>query len=383
MHTIIHFAADTITYDEPTIPLEPNKTQTEPLAIHIWCIHHQNNNIGTINQINTINTIIENLQISQYHTQTTPPTPPYTKVNKNTKWNKLIYPPYNNPQNIDIISLPNFEINTILKFLPQYSYYTDGSFVPPKEADDGHWKKEKAGYGIYNPSKPDVQISKRLPGLQTCFRAELMAIHETLSLITTKYINEPAHIFTDCLNCIHVLNTQLKYPTQQNNHADKTILKEMVEMLKKRTQPTTIYKVKAHAKINGNEHADQLAKEGTMKRNYQFAANPHEFAHTTPYYFQKDTWPGRNKRPDKGPVRCLEEYIKKYDRKNNLEILAEDFPNINKWTTNSIIDNEMSNDFWNNLEITDSQKTSILKFRTGQYMGNAKKQLIFGIQRFP
>ena len=38
---------------------------------------------------------------------------------------------------------------------------------------------------------------------------------------------------------------------------------------------------------------------------------------------------------------------------------------------------------WNNPEIIDSQKTSILKFRTGQYMGNAKKQLIFGIQRFP
>ena len=43
----------------------------------------------------------------------------------------------------------------------------------------------------------------------------------------------------------------------------------------------------------------------------------------------------------------------------------------------------MSNDFWNNPEITDAQKTSILKFRTGQYMGNARKQLIFGIQRFP
>ena len=145
-----------------------------------------------------------------------------------------------------------------------------------------------------------------------------MALHETLSIITTKYINEPAHIFTDCLNCIHVLNTQLKHPTQQNNHADKTILEEMLKMLKKQTQPTTIYKVKAHNKINGNEHADQLAKKGTMKRDYQFAVNPHEFAHTTPYYFQKDTWPSNIKQPDKGPVRCLERYIKKHDQENNL-----------------------------------------------------------------
>jgi hypothetical protein len=154
-------------------------------------------------------------------------------------------------------------------------------------------------------------------------------------------------------------------------------------MLKKRTQPTTIYKVEAHAKINGNEQADKLAKDATKKRDYKFAAKPHEFAHTTPYHFQKDIWPSPNKRSDKGLVRCLDAYIKRYDRENNLEILAENFPYINKWTMNPIIDNEISNDFWNISEITDSQKTSILKFRTGQYMENATKQLIFDIQRFP
>jgi hypothetical protein len=63
-HTIIHFAADTITYDVPTISNEPNKTSNETRAIHILCIHHQHNNIGTTNQINTINTTIGNLQIS-------------------------------------------------------------------------------------------------------------------------------------------------------------------------------------------------------------------------------------------------------------------------------------------------------------------------------
>jgi hypothetical protein len=50
---------------------------------------------------------------------------------------------------------------------------------------------------------------------------------------------------------------------------------------------------------------------------------------------------------------------------------------------NQDIDNELSNNFWSNPTIIDSQKTCILKFRTGQYMGNAKKQLFFGIERFP
>jgi ribonuclease HI len=117
-------------------------------------------------------------------------------------------------------------------------------------------EKKKVGYGIYNPIKAEIHISKRLSGLQTSFRAELMAIHKTLRIITTKYTNEPAHIFTDCLNCLYVLNTEIKHPTHHNNHADKTILTSMVKMLKSRTQPTTIYNVKAYTNIDGNEQAD-------------------------------------------------------------------------------------------------------------------------------
>jgi hypothetical protein len=84
-HVLAHFTADTITYDEPTNPQATNKPQIEPLAIHIYCIHHQTQNIGTTNQINTIKIIIDNLQITQYHIQKAPPTPQNTPVNKNTK----------------------------------------------------------------------------------------------------------------------------------------------------------------------------------------------------------------------------------------------------------------------------------------------------------
>jgi ribonuclease HI len=186
-------------------------------------------------------------------------------------------------------------------------------------------EEKKTGYGIYNPTKAELRISKRLSGLQTNFRAKLMAIYKTLRLITTKYTNEPAHIFTNCLNCLYVLNTQIKHPTHYNNHADKTILTSMVEMLKSRTQPTTIYKVKTYKNIDGNEQANQLAKQGAKKR-YKFAAKSYEFAHTTPYYFQKDTWPGPNKRLDKGPLRCLETYITKHDRVNNLKTMSKTIP---------------------------------------------------------
>ena len=49
---------------------------------------------------------------------------------------------------------------------------------------------------------------------------------------------------------------------------------------------------------------------------------------------------------------------------------------------NPNIDNELSNTLWSNPTITGAQKTNILKFRTCQYMGNARKKLFFGRERF-
>ena len=113
-----------------------------------------------------------------------------------------------------------------------------------------------------------------------------MAIHATLKIINKEYPHEPAYIFTDCLKGLYVIKTQIKHPTLHNNHLDKTILQEIVEFLQQRTQPTTLYKVQAHTNIEGNEKADELAKEGREKEHID-AINPHEFAHSTPYYYQK------------------------------------------------------------------------------------------------
>ena len=140
-----------------------------------------------------------------------------------------------------------------------------------------------------------------------------MAIHQTIQKFNNEFPNEPPHIFTDCLNDLYIIKTQIKHPTQQN-HPNKTILKEIVEMLQRRIQPTIMYKVRAYANIEGNEKADKLAKVGREKGHYD-AINPHEFAHATPYYYQKDWWYSMLETPDKGSIRFQEKYIIKYDRK--------------------------------------------------------------------
>jgi hypothetical protein len=161
-HVIAHFAADTITYEELTIPPELNITRKESSTLQIFCIHHQNNNIGTYKQMKLLKDIADNLQILQSRTQIAPPTPSNITVNSSKKWSKSNYPnipPYNN---IPAPKLPNYQTNLPLKFHPQFSYYTDGSFTKPKEITPGEWRRERVGYGIYSPK--GLNIANRLHG---------------------------------------------------------------------------------------------------------------------------------------------------------------------------------------------------------------------------
>jgi hypothetical protein len=87
--------------------------------------------------------------------------------------------------------------------------------------------------------------------------------------------------------------------------------------------------------------------------------------------------------PYKGPIRNLQEYIDKSDRKYNLETLANSFPNIRKWILDKNIDKTTSTDFWIHPEVTDSQITYLCKFQYNQYMSNACKQLFFGPILYP
>jgi hypothetical protein len=87
--------------------------------------------------------------------------------------------------------------------------------------------------------------------------------------------------------------------------------------------------------------------------------------------------------PDKGPIRHLGKYIIKNDKKHNLTIIATQTQQLHKWLDNKDIDKTLSNDFWKNPTIMDKQKTCLIKFRTGQYMGHARKQLFFGKNAYP
>ena len=226
--------------------------------------------------------LANNLQITQSHTLTAPPTPSNTTVNPSKKWSKLNYLQIVAHNTTLAPQLPNYQTNLPLKFHPQFSYYNDGCFIKPKEIAPGVWRRERAGYGIYSPK--GLNITKRLHGNQNILRVEMIAIHKTLRIINTQYPNEPAFIFTNSLNVLYLLNTQIKHPTLYNSHPDQTTLVSMVQIPQNRTQPITLYKVRAHNNIEGNEKADKLAKEG-LKLEHIIATHLYEHAHATPYYY--------------------------------------------------------------------------------------------------
>jgi hypothetical protein len=149
-HVIIYFPLDTIIYIEPTIPPKLNKEpRVEILAVRILCIYHKNTTIDIPNLESKLLQITTKLQLNPPYIQTQPPTPTNTKVHKHPKWNKSSDPPHINPSTV--FQLPNFPHTHQSKFPPQYYYYTNGSFTPPKQQANGTWNPAQAGYGIWNP----------------------------------------------------------------------------------------------------------------------------------------------------------------------------------------------------------------------------------------
>ena len=61
----------------------------------------------------------------------------------------------------------------------------------------------------------------------------------------------------------------------------------MVLLLQNRSQHITLYKIRAHINVDGNEQAYKLAKEG-LCLPHENVIHPFERAHAIPYYYQKN-----------------------------------------------------------------------------------------------
>jgi hypothetical protein len=88
----------------------------------------------------------------------------------------------------------------------------------------------------------------------TISRAELAAIAAAV-------IHGYSHIATDGLTSLHHFIKDLSHPNFHRHHIQGDVLQSIAKAIRQSPSPIHFFKVKSHADIIGNEHADALAKK--------------------------------------------------------------------------------------------------------------------------
>lgn len=120
--------------------------------------------------------------------------------------------------------------------------YTDGSKI-----------EERVGYGVWSTEK---EANGRLKNHSSIFTAEMYAIQKAIRIIETSN-GANFLIVSDSLSCLRAL---------ENFDSKDTLTNEVKQMIAKTTKNVEFLWVPSHVGIQGNEKADELAKNGTQKR---------------------------------------------------------------------------------------------------------------------
>ena len=83
-----------------------------------------------------------------------------------------------------------------------------------------------------------------------------------LAAIAAAVIHGYSHIATDSFTSLHQIKEQLPHPNLHRHHyIQGDILQSIAKAIRHSPSPIHLFKVKSHAGIIGNEHADALAKK--------------------------------------------------------------------------------------------------------------------------
>lgn len=148
-----------------------------------------------------------------------------------------------------------------------FKIYTDGACSNNQDRD-----LAKAGVGVYGGPGYSFNLSKPLEGhIQTNQRAELQAILEAMRMIAQRNDFECYQILTDsayAINCLTVWAQKWVNNGWTNSLgatvANKDIIMEILEIdeMLNHQDSVTFTKVRAHSGDEGNEEADNLARQG-------------------------------------------------------------------------------------------------------------------------
>jgi ribonuclease HI len=137
--------------------------------------------------------------------------------------------------------------------------YTDGSC---KQAG-ANWPTGSPGLGaaVYMPAASEVEEDIETPILPHCHQSIHNTINraELVGIIQAVKQNAP-HIATDSLTSMFQIRKQLRRPQDQVDHQHSTLLEQAAKMVEDSDHKITLYKVKGHSHLVGNEKADEIAQ---------------------------------------------------------------------------------------------------------------------------
>jgi hypothetical protein len=170
---------------------------------------------------------------------------------------------------------------------------------------------------------------------------------------------------------VYLINNHIQYPTSQHHHPDKLLIAAIVRKIYWTPHKIHIHKVRAHLGITGNGLADELANEGTTKEKLERTPHIH-IARPTPYWLANYPTTTHD-----GDIRNLRTFITKEHGNLETSIAKSKFSYVDKRLSNTQINQKLSNHFWHNDKITETQITQTLKFQYAQYMGNHRKNILW------
>ena len=97
--------------------------------------------------------------------------------------------------------------------------------------------------------------------------------HAELAATAAAIIHGYSHIATDSLTSLHQNKKQLSHPNLHRHHIQGDILQSIAKAIRQSPSPIHFFKVKSHAGITNNEHADVLAKKSATTLS-DIAAGP-------------------------------------------------------------------------------------------------------------
>ena len=148
------------------------------------------------------------------------------------------------------------------------------------------------------------------------------------------------HTFTYSLNSIFLINNHIQHPTSQHHHPNNLLITKIVNQIYWTQHTIHIHKVCAHLGITGNEIANTLANEGTLKEKPTTTPRMHTI-HPTPYGLASYPTATHDK-----AIRNLHTFITKEHRNRESLTTKHKFLYMDIWLSSTQINQKLSNHFW-------------------------------------